>query len=73
MKTVFTFNLESNQMVGLVNKLLVAGIPFKVGPVSPVTVGVAINSKYYKQVATFLPRIVYAPYIHGTKSYYSID
>ncbi len=73
MKTVFTFSPGSNQLIGLVNKLLVAGIPFKVGPVSGATEGVAINSKYCEQVAAFLPRIVYAPYIHGTKSYYSID
>jgi len=53
--------------------LLVAGIPFKVGPVSPVTDGVAINSKYRKQVAKFLPFGVYGPHVHGTKTYYSID
>jgi hypothetical protein len=73
MKSVFTFSPGSNQLIGLVNKLLVAGIPFKVGPVSPVTDGVAINSKYHEQVAKFLPFTVYAPHVHGAKSYYSID
>jgi hypothetical protein len=73
MKSVFTFYPGSNQLIGMVNKLLVAGIPFKVGPVSGATEGVAINSKYNSVVIGVMVITRYAATVHGTKTYYSID